>query len=682
MGVPAFFKWLSMKYPKIVVDCQEERAGWTDGGEKVEIDTSQPNPNGHEFDNLFLDMNGIIHPASHPEDRPPPETEDDMCASRALGSPSRRAAATKHPHASSELALIPPRCARRYLAIFDYLERVFAAVRPRKLLFMAIDGVAPRAKMNQQRSRRFRAAQEAQEKEEEEERLREEWAAEGREVPPRKAGRPFDSNVITPGTPFMDRLALYLRTFVHKKLSSDPGWKDIKVILSDGSVPGEGEHKIMEYIRSQRHEPGYDPNTQHALHGLDADLIMLSLATHEPHFSILREYVGPTSQRAAQQKGDLATQVEEALKKQAETEANGGAGLDDAPKEATPFQFLHISTLREYLDKEFCRADFSAAGGYQLERVIDDFIFLCFFVGNDFLPHLPSLEIRNGAIDTLCDLYKAIFGTLGGWICEGGTVHLGRAQIFCVELGKLEDELLRRHRVSEDRDKQKRKRRDQEVKGKMLEARHRDMLQKVAATATIPRQSEHLARMRGPAGGPSADGGGASAAEMALGRDAPLLELFDTIKAFSQLPDTAPSQKLPAGMNGFQRAMAHQYCEELGVDNEAKGKEPNRVIHLIKRGEGANESAAARFKRELGELMKTKNLLPEEEVHRDRGWHSISARLAYDGGHFSPQDTVRLGVPGWKQRYYANKFRGYDERGCTEVSEKYIEIRSPRSRLT
>ena len=58
--------------------------------------------------------------------------------------------------------------------------------------------------------------------------------------------------------------------------------------------------------------------------------------------------------------------------------------------------------LREYLHKEFVSADWSRVpGGYDLEKVIDDFVFMCFFVGNDFLPHLPAIEIRDGAIDML-----------------------------------------------------------------------------------------------------------------------------------------------------------------------------------------------------------------------------------------------------------------------------------------
>lgn len=97
----------------------------------------------------------------------------------------------------------------------------------------------------------------------------------------------------------MARLSEQLKYFVNKKITEDANWRGVQVILSGHDVPGEGEHKIMEYIRLSKAQPDYNPNVRHCLYGLDADLIMLGLLSHDPHFCLLREEVkfGPARKK-------------------------------------------------------------------------------------------------------------------------------------------------------------------------------------------------------------------------------------------------------------------------------------------------------------------------------------------------------------------------------------------------
>ncbi|VDM12543.1 unnamed protein product [Wuchereria bancrofti] len=338
------------------------------------------------------------------------------------------------------------------MLIFEYIDRLFAIVRPRKLLYMAIDGVAPRAKMNQQRSRRFRASKEAIEKVEQIAEIRSRLESEGYPLPPEKKTEHFDSNCITPGTPFMARLAVALRYYVHQRLNSDPGWRKIAVILSDANVPGEGEHKIMDFIRRQRASPSHDPNTVHCLCGADADLIMLGLATHEPNFNIIREEFVPNQQRPC----DLCGQYGHDL-----NDCKGLASDDNSECQSSPLQketnfiFIRLPVLREYLERELHIPNCSIP--FDLERAIDDWVFMCFFVGNDFLPHLPSLEIRENAIDRLVKLYKDMVCEMKGHLTDSGIVHIERVQIILDKLGEVEDEIFKSRQEREQQFKRRNK---------------------------------------------------------------------------------------------------------------------------------------------------------------------------------------------------------------------------------
>ncbi|KAL9114015.1 MAG: hypothetical protein Q9227_001786 [Pyrenula ochraceoflavens] len=445
MGVPALFRWLSKKYPKIVSAVIEEKPYEIDGVE-YPVDAKKPNPNGDEFDNLYLDFNGIVHNCTHPENKPAPESEAEMM-----------------------------------MEIFKYTDRVVKAVRPRRVLMIAIDGVAPRAKMNQQRARRFRSAKDAQEADEKKAEFdqllkRQQSKENGNTVASSEeevVKKTWDTNLITPGTPFMDILALSIRYWVAYKLNTDPAWAELKVVISDATVPGEGEHKIMNFVRSQRTDPEYDPNTRHVFYGLDADLIMLGLATHEPYFRILREDVFAQESKAQQcklcgQKGHVA----EACRGNAKAKSGQFDEKGQLPDEK-PFIWLSVSILREYLEAELFVP--GQQFRFDLERALDDWLFMCFFVGNDFLPHLPSLNIHEGGIDTLIAIWRDNIPLMGGYLTIDGSVDLGKAQLILQGLAKQEAAIFKRRKEADDKQQrnQERRKREEEARNDSAKRRRR-----------------------------------------------------------------------------------------------------------------------------------------------------------------------------------------------------------------
>jgi len=205
-------------------------------------------------------------------------------------------------------------------------------------------------------------------------------------------GEGFDSNSLTPGTKYMDFLTKYIDWYIHKRISEDDNWKNIDVIFSSEKAEGEGEQKLLSYTRKF----GSDKDV-YCINGMDADLIMLALITHRPNFYILRE---------------------------------------NTYENAYDFFLINIGTLRLDLAKlmdwrenesEKEREKFNS------EYAINDFVLMLFSVGNDFLAHIPSLEIIEGGVDHMLDIYKKV-GKSYGHLTESvsGNIFLSRKnmQIF------------------------------------------------------------------------------------------------------------------------------------------------------------------------------------------------------------------------------------------------------------
>lgn len=383
-GIPKMFRWLTDQYPNIL-------------NKRLNSGNAIP-----PIDNFYLDMNGIIHPCTHGNN------ED-------------------------EITLLDE--TEMFKKIFGYVDRLYKIVKPRKVLYLAVDGVAPRAKMNQQRSRRFRSSKEA-------EKLAATILARDGSLPDRDA---FDSNCITPGTDFMLKLGLAMRKWIQYKQETDPVWKNgCDVVVSGPDVPGEGEHKVMDYIRetkalydfenptSSLQHPHWSPGLTHVLYGLDADLIMLGLATHEPNFLLLREKMSVVMAGRGRHKHRKKKDMLEYTR-------------DD-------FELLELSALREMFQIQFRK--FADAGRlnvtYDVQRVIDDFIFMCMFVGNDFLPHVPHLEIDNGALSLMLNNYVDLLADWGGYLTDKGKIHPGRLENFLYNLAVFEEEHFRRRAYEEN----------------------------------------------------------------------------------------------------------------------------------------------------------------------------------------------------------------------------------------
>jgi 5'-3' exonuclease len=291
MGIPSYFSHVVKKHRDVI--------------KKLTPDM--------EFDNLYLDSNGIIYDAVH-----------------------------RHPFSNNkeeyERMVIDAVCEK----INNYID----TIRPRKRVIVAFDGVAPVAKLNQQRERRYKA-------------WLQKHVVDG-------GSMSWDTCAITPGTAFMRSLSEEVKAYF-----SDSQFVGRHIVVTASDEEGEGEHKIYGAIRS---EPDYHSATTTAIYGLDADLIMLTLN----HLEIAQRIF-------------LYRETPHFIKS------------IDSTLEPDCSYVVDVPHFAECLGKELTGTTRQDIGHAELVR---DYVFMCFLLGNDFLPHFPSLNIRTNGIDKLLTVYR------------------------------------------------------------------------------------------------------------------------------------------------------------------------------------------------------------------------------------------------------------------------------------
>ena len=282
-----------------------------------------------------------------------------------------------------------------FIAVIEYLDKIISYVEPKKGIYLAIDGVAPVAKIKQQRSRRFKSVAD-----------KIMW-----DNIKRKHNRPlshhWNNNAITPGTEFMVKL--------HNKIIDWAYKLNKNVIYSSCFTPAEGEHKLLQFIRSNQRE---NNDFSYVVYGLDADLIFLSLATESNKIYLLREANEINRNESKEVLNYVSIRI---MKKSI------------------------VNTIKYYLEKSI-----NLTMNINETKIVNDFIFMCYFLGNDFLPHIPSLDIHKSGIESLIITYTE---TINEIIIKNNSIqyllndkiNTDFLEIFINKLSKLEENILRNH---------------------------------------------------------------------------------------------------------------------------------------------------------------------------------------------------------------------------------------------
>lgn len=243
-----------------------------------------------------------------------------------------------------------------YEIIYKSILQHIYLVSPKIHTYVAFDGIAPFAKMKQQRERRFRSKM----IEHIETKIVQQNQINAKNT---TSSITFDTSCITPGTEFMNNLSIYLiqKFDTHKTIH-----------LSTSIESGEGEHKLFHILRN---DIKLHKNTHIYIYGLDADLIILSLK----HIHLAK-----------------ITLYREKLKKNNDI-------INPLNIFTSYYDIIDIKSLAYDIQNQL--SNFSNEP--YLSR-IQDYIFLSFFLGNDFMPHNPILPIRTFGIKELIRVYREV----------------------------------------------------------------------------------------------------------------------------------------------------------------------------------------------------------------------------------------------------------------------------------